>query len=269
MILKVRSSRLEYWGVGNVVQNTYDKAKVIDFNRKLVLTVFEPLYKGNDYKTAVNNTYALTIEDLINQKRIKQLPISTLSGDYINSTNGDLAPTPEAFFGDDFTVYRENPHYAWLCVDNNLETIEHPLQKLLNENESIFKGNTTTLYISQKNKYAVAMYGSFGNNSLVILSWDGEPVVIPVELKGELYRFRHHFTMSPSGKWVFFQTEKSGNYVLPIHKELPSMHLSPIKLDYSDNYIGKITWMTNPEGLIIYTEHKFHYWDLSKVGMGE
>ena len=72
---------VEYWGIGNVLMNKYHKAKVIDFEKMLVLTLFTPLYDDN-YEKPVNNTYALTIEDLANKKRVKQVPVSTLSGDY-------------------------------------------------------------------------------------------------------------------------------------------------------------------------------------------
>ena len=260
--LEKEKMSVEYWGVGDVLLNNYQKAKVIDSDKKLVLTVFDPLY-DEKYEHVINNTYVLTIEDLINKKRIKQIPISTLSGEYKSATNSDLGCIPDVFFGDDFTIYRENERYNWLCVDNSLNQIEHPLLKLLNDNGALFLNRTTSLVISQKNGYAVALYSSGKQNSLSVLAWNNQPSIIPVNLKTNILPSGYDYSMSPSGHWVFFETGKnSGNYLIYLDNKLPGCHLPPMRLDY-DGYVEKVTWITSPEGLVVYNDHAFHYWNLA------
>jgi len=250
---------VEYWGIGNVLMNKYHKAKVIDFEKMLVLTLFTPLYDDN-YEKPVNNTYALTIEDLANKKRVKQVPVSTLSGDY--KIEDFDASHPDVFFGDDFTIYRESARYDWLCVDNDLNPVEHPLVNTLKEKDNLFGKRFISLLISQKNGYAVAMYESARQNRLAVLSWIKDPSFVPVDIDSSAPLTDHNFTMSPSGSWVFFKANFGKNYLLYLNNKLPLYHAPVIRLDY-DGSFDMVTWMTTPEGLVIFNEGMLHYWDLS------
>ncbi|MBN1757522.1 MAG: hypothetical protein JW863_04355 [Chitinispirillaceae bacterium] len=274
-ILDIRGKKevCSYWGVGNVLNNYYEKSKVVDFERQLILTLFRPQY-DDSFKQVINNSYVLTIENLKDSARVKQIPVATLSGDYKTSTKGDLPSPPQLFFGSTFTVYRESPSYDWLCVDNNLEPIEHPLCTILNDDKALFFSETFFLFdmaICEPKKIAALIYRKERTARILLIAWDREQPVIPVpiEFKPPVAPVFNHFSLSPSGTWLYFEGETgvhdeySGSYLVYLDPTLPNIAFPPIKIDLAQS-AEHLTWMTVPEGLIVYTNKKFHYWDLSQ-----
>jgi hypothetical protein len=262
---------IDYWGVGEVLQNTYLKTKIIDNNGKKVLTIMVPFYNAT-YDSILNGTSSLTIEDLIQKKRVKSIPISTESGKYKEYDQTHFGTDPNFAFGPSFVIYRESWEYRWLAVNNELEYIEHPLKDTLNEYKEFFGTDLISLEIAPDQPYAIAI----GQKELgqphfaAIIQWNKAPAVMPVSLtllKDEDIDYSS-LLLSPSGRWAFFSTSRSRHFLLYIDPDLPGGCLPPFDLNVSglDN---KATWITKPEGFIMQTAEKMLYWDLSKFKVGE
>ena len=273
--IEKKKKMTSYWGVGNTMENTYAKAKVIDFRKQLVLTLFDPLYDA-DFKKIINSTCVLTIENVAENRRIKQLPVNTLSGRY--KIEDEIAPTPALFFGTTFTVYRESSSYDWLCVNNNLDPIEHPLCSILNDNKPLFYSETFLLLdmaICEQKKFAALIFRKEQKTRILIIAWDRkQPLIpVPIEFTPPVTPDFTNFTLSPSGEWLYFEgtsgvhEDYCGSYLVRLDPALPNIALPPIKIDLVDSP-QRLTWMTSPEGLIVYSEKAFHYWDLSKFDPG-
>lgn len=134
---KLKKIIIDYWGVGDALENQYAQTKLIDDKNKIVLSIFSPFY-DDKFDNIINNTYSLTLEDLINKKRIKSLPISTESGRFLTDKRSMFRSSPNFAFGPDYVVYRESAKYNWLCVNYSLEYIVCPLKDTLNSYKEYF-----------------------------------------------------------------------------------------------------------------------------------
>jgi hypothetical protein len=257
----------EYWGIGDVLQNTYQKTKLVDSQNKIVLTVFSPFYNEN-FTRIINNTSSLTLEDIVNKKRIKSIPITTESGGYtIKSRSFGMEPT--VTFGTNFVIYRENVKYKWLCVNCALEYIDHPLKDTLNAYTEFFGTDLISLEISPTQPYAAAIcQKAHKKHTPAIIQWNKAPAIMPVSipLEKEQDIEPSSLQLSPSGRWAYFYaTGYPGgrHYLLYIDTALPGGCLPPfdLKVESEDH---KATWITNPEGFVLWNGYKFIYWDLSK-----
>jgi hypothetical protein len=269
----------EYWGVGEVLQNTYQKTKLIDEQNKIVLTIFSPFY-NDSFTRILNNTSSLTLEDIVNKKRIKSIPINTESGNYKTQRRSNVGVEPTVAFGSNYVIYRENAGYKWLCVNNSLENIDHPLKDTLNAYNEDFGSPYVSLEISPTEPYAVAIcQKAHGNNFPAVIQWNKAPAVMPVAvtLGKEQYIENSSLQLSPSGRWAYFYiTGYPGvrHYLLYIDTSLPGGCLPPFDLqvkinDDDDGEIVRATWMTNPEGLVMKVKGKLLYWDLSKFNAND
>ena len=262
---------IDYWGVGAVLQNTYQKTKLIDEEGKKVITVFSPFY-NQDYSEILNGSSSLTIDDLKNKKRIKVIPITSESGDFKINDKSDFGRDPIVSFGPSFVIYRESWEYRWLAVNNELEYIEHPLKDTLNEYKEFFGTDLISLEIAPDQPYAIAIgqKGLGQPHFAAIIQCNKAPAVMPVPLtllKDEDIDYSS-LLLSPSGRWAFFSTSRSRHFLLYIDPDLPGGCLPPFDLKVSglDN---KATWITKPEGFIMQAGEKMRYWDLSKFKVGE
>jgi hypothetical protein len=117
-----------------------------------------------------------------------------------------------------------------------------------------------------------------GKQCVAMVQWEKTPAVIPVPLKLEKNEspYASSLQLSPSGKWACFYTSKSGQpkyYVMHVNTALPTGCLPPMALNIQVEVGCKATWVTNPEGLVIwdgnYHNGKLMYWDLSAVDLGK
>jgi hypothetical protein len=270
---ELKKEEIVYWGVGDVLENEYLKTKLIDTEKKIVLTAFCPLYDENYER--INYTWCLTHEDLINKKRIKSIPINTLSGAYKTNTRSDLSPNPDVFFGPDYVIYRESPEYPWLCVNNNLDSIDHLLKDALNQNTLFFATDFVSLEISSTMPYAVAVCKEplSGKRTVAMVQWNKAPAVMPIELKFSKNEEvdNKSLQLSPSGSWAYFTTfdrSERRHFLLYIDPDLPGGCLPPFELN-TTGFDNKATWITKPEGFVMQVGGKMFYWDLSKFKVGE
>ena len=271
---KTKKMEIEYLGLGNVIENLILKSWMIDDSKLHVLTVFNPLYDKN--AQFINHTYCLTIEDLLNQKRLKSLPINTESGDYKIRSKSEVFSYPDVFKAGNAIIYRESADYKWLAVDLSLNYIEHPLCSLLNDNKSVSPSRNFEMCIDEKAKFAVmASYnGTLKKDCINILNWQKEPHFTPVVYPSGSFAEPNYicFSMSPSGMWIFFTSNRKphgeDDYLLLIDDKLPGGYFPPLYLG-KDIDIRKVSWITNPEGLLIYTGEKFLYWNLDGFEVSE
>jgi hypothetical protein len=261
---------IDYWGVGKVLQNTYQKTKLINEESKKVITVFSPFY-NQDYSEILNGSSSLTIDDLKNKKRIKAIPISSESGDFKINDKSDFGRDPLVSFGPSYVIYRENHEYRWLAVNNDLEYIEHPLKDTLNEYKEYFGTDFVSMEISPDQPCAIAIgQREIGRSHFVaIIQWNKAPAIMPVGLslqQGEDIEY-NSLLLSPSGRWVYFNTTGgpvgSRHFLLYIDLSLPGGCLPPFELNV-ERYDNKATWITKPEGFVMQAGDKMLYWDLSK-----
>jgi hypothetical protein len=233
-----------------------------------VLAAFSPFYDEN-YKI-VNNTFSLVIEDLAKKKRLKSIPVCSISGQYKKQDRGFLSSPPDLAFGDTFTIYREQAGYPWLAVNNGLDPIDHPLQKILNDSPQYFKDSPFTFFISAAAKQALVITRppALKKNQLILIQWDKAPAIIPVPESATdgLLPNDYRFTLSPSGRWAYFpcgENAENAQYVMYLDPALPTGFLGPFYLGFSA-LIERATWVTNPEGLLLLCKGKLYYWDLSQ-----
>lgn len=266
--LKQQKEEIVYWGVGDALENQYEQTKLINEKNKIVLSVFSPFY-DDKFDKILNNTYSITLEDLINKKRIKSLPISTESGRHLTDKRSMFRSSPNFAFGPDYVVYRESAKYKWLCVNNSLEYIDHPLKDTLNIYKDYFATDYISLEISSTQPYAVAICKEAHKNHFpAIIQWHKAPAVMPVAVplgKDQDIEYAS-LQLSPSGRWAYFYTSGypgAKHYLLYIDTSLPGGCLPPfdIKVSSEDH---KATWVTTPEGFVMKVEGKLLYWDLSK-----
>jgi hypothetical protein len=74
--------------------------------------------------------------------------------------------------------------------------------------------------------------------------------------------------MSPSGKWAYFAIDGGDrlpdtHYLIYLDPALPSGFLPPFKL-LIEGEVDVASWMTTPEGLVLYKGNELLYYDLSK-----
>jgi hypothetical protein len=268
---KNKKHLIEYFGVGKILENDYLKTKVINEEEKIILTVFAPFYNSSfsDYN---NETFSLTLEDLINKKRVKAIPISSESGDFNLVDKSFFGRVPLVSFGPSCVIYRESWEYRWLAVNNDLDYIEHPLKDTLNEYKEFFGSDLVSLEIAPDQPYAIAI----GQKELgqphfaAIIQWNKAPAIMPVSLKLQKDEDIDYSSLllSPSGRWAFFSTSKSRYFLLYIDPDLPGGCLPPFELN-TTGFDNKATWITKPEGFIMQAGEKMLYWDLSKFKVGE
>jgi hypothetical protein len=264
---------ISYKPLGNMVENEFAKSKVINFANKIILTVFSPIY-DESYKNILNNTYLFTLEDLVNKKRIKSIPISIESGSYITDKRSDISIKPTVAFGPDYVIYRESNGYNWLCINNSLDSIDHPLKDTLNNYKEYFESDYVSLEISPTQPYAVAICQKIHKKyTPAIIQWNKAPAIMPVSipLEKEQNIEPASLQLSPSGRWAYFYTTGypgGKHFLLYIDTLLPGGCLPQfdLKVESEDN---KATWMTNPEGLVMKVGGKLMYWDLSKFNAND
>jgi hypothetical protein len=266
---KKKTKTISYKPAGNMVENEFIKTKIVDSKNKIILSIFSPFY-NDQFSKIINNTYSLTLEDLINKKRTKSIPISSESKNHLTDKRSCFRSAPNASFGTDFVIFRESEKYKWLCVNNSLEYIDHPLKDTLNNHIEFFGTNLISLEISPDQPYAVAIcQKSLGKNHFpAIIQWNKAPAVMPVAVPlGKDQEIEYSsLQLSPSGRWAYFNTSgdtAAHHYLMYIDTNLPGGCLPPFKLEIA-NSDPKATWITQPEGFILKVEGKLIYWDLSK-----
>lgn len=84
-------------------------------------------------------------------------------------------------------------------------------------------------------------------------------------------RAEKSLTLSPSGKWAHFNTSAQRHFLMYIDPNLPTAGLPPLLLSVETEIGCKFTWITLPEGFVLWNgnfeDEKLFYWDLSKVDM--
>ncbi|MBN1130693.1 MAG: hypothetical protein JXA71_17020 [Chitinispirillaceae bacterium] len=268
--LEKKTEEIVYWGMGIVTQNTYQKMKVFDEEKRIVLTVVSPLY-NDDFTEIVNNTSTITHDNLIDKKRVKQVPVCTESQEYKTNRRSDFNADPLVSFGSSFVIYRESHEYRWLSVNNELDYIDHPLRDTLNEYRDYFATDLVSLEIAPDRPHAVAIcHQGIGQRHFAsVIQWNKAPAVMPVPLtlqKNEDIEYSS-LLLSPSGTWAYFNTSGgpagSRHFLLYLDPDLPGGCLPPFELGVraSDS---KATWITTPEGFVMQVGEKMLYWDLSR-----
>jgi hypothetical protein len=183
-------------------------------------------------------------------------------------------PIP-VFFTPSATIYCENWESPWKAIDNDLNEISYPLAKILTENSKLVFPSTNSVLISDNFKQAIILATNriTEQQSLFLASWYHDPVLSPIPLASSAFQGRHPVaeksTLSPSGKWAYFKADgdnpsiPTGNFLIYLDPALPSGYLPPFYLGF-DGEIEAATWMTNPEGLVVFIDGRLFYWDLSQ-----
>jgi hypothetical protein len=232
---------------------------VADYDKKMALTLFQ--FFDLD-PTALKPNYAFTIEDIGNGKRIKEFQLEKPS---------TLIPV---LFTSKSAIFRENHQAPWKVLDANLSESSHPFANILNNNIKLTLPESKEAYISDVLKQAFIITTNIptGKNMLFLASWHHDPTLFPIPLTGPQFQGRsptaNKSTLSPSGKWAYFKADgdnpsiATGNFLIYLDPALPTGYLPPFYLGF-DGEIQAVTWMTNPEGLVIFIDNRLFYWDLS------
>jgi len=237
-----------------------DISKVIDRQNGIVLS----LYNYDDEE--MNSHYSFVIDDIANKKRLKEY-----------SLPGFDQGMP-AYFTPSFIVFRPDWNSRWKVLDNSLNETSYPLVDLLNRDlsDSVIAICNDNMFISEEEKHALIITYSkaFNKDMLYLARWYDDPEIIPIPIDsaataGErrLIKSPNCNTMSPSGKWVYFATNggehlEDTHYLVYLDPTLPNGFLPPFKLGIEGN-VEQASWMTTPEGLVLYKDDSLLYFDLS------
>jgi len=243
-----------------------EMSKVLDYKNGLVLSLF-------DYDDKRNRThYSFVIDDIINKKRLKDFPIPD-----------DHAFEFPVYFIPSSIIFRQNYKTPWQALDNDLNPTTHPLVDLLNKDpsNSVFAVLNDNMLVSEELKHAfIVSYNQvIKKDMLYLASWYGDPKIVPIvwDTAGlgprRLLTTPMRNTMSPSGKWFYFATKgewglPATHYIIYLDPKLPNGYLPPFKLDIEGD-VTCASWMTTPEGLVLYMSSKLWYFDLSHFDVGK
>jgi hypothetical protein len=241
-------------------------SKVLDYVNGLVLSKF------NYYDKQHESHYFFVIDDIVNKKRLKDFPIPE-----------DYAIEFPVYFTPSYIIYRHNYKTPWRALDNDLNPTTHPLVDLLNKDQSnsVFSVLNDNMLVSEEFKHAfIVSYNQVVKKDMLYLaSWYGDPKIVPIvwDTTGlgprRLLTMPMRNTMSPSGKWVYFATKgewgvPATHYIIYLDPKLPNGYLPPFKLDIEGD-VTCASWMTTPEGLVLYMSSKLLYFDLSHFDVGK
>jgi hypothetical protein len=241
-----------------------DKAKIVDEKKGFALSLFR--YDDEE----MHFHYQFVLDDIFNKKRLKELPIPP-----------HLSPLA-AFFTPSYIFYyyrTVDSISPWMALDNNLDTISHPLVSLLNSSfmDSLFFIEHEAMLVSEEQQHALilAKNRQTRQEAMYLAQWHDKPEIhkIPFDtaiIAGErsLLSDCSLNTMSPSGKWCFFKVDgyrqgiPDGYFLIYLDPAISTGSSQPISLNDIDN-IEYASWMTSPEGLVLYGKGKFLYYDLS------
>ncbi|MBN1127530.1 MAG: hypothetical protein JXA71_00985 [Chitinispirillaceae bacterium] len=242
-----------------------DKAKVINEKNGLILSIFR-----YDNESMLFH-HQFVIDDIFNKQRLKELPIPP-----------HLSPLA-AYFTPSYVFY----HYRtvdfsspWMALDNNLDTVSHPLVDLLNGAvaDSILLVRHDNMLVSEERKYALI----FSKNpkakreTIYLAEWHDTPCIREVAFDTAIIAGDKNLvtgcdlnTMSPSGKWCFFTVDgyrawiQDSYFLIYCDPEQPEGCSRPMPLAIQDD-IEYASWMTDPEGLVLFGKGRFLYYDLSR-----
>jgi hypothetical protein len=248
--------------MSRAIEGHFEISKIIKENHQILsLWYFSP-EEGEDK----SEKYFLTIDDVINRKRIKEIPI--LDPDY------DFP----VFFTPTHVIYHSNDSSPWKVIDNNLEETTHPIVDLLKkyEEDSVFFAFNKETFISENNEQSLIIsYNLIVKKDMLFLaSWNSEPKVQPIVIDSSLIGNRRlvnnsgNNTMSPSGHWVYFcaraeRFDPDRHFLIYLDPKLPNGCLLPMRLGLEGS-IGCAGWVTEPEGLVLYMNNQLLYYDLSR-----
>ena len=235
------------------------QSKMVDSKKMLAISDIDP--SADTDGLAYRGLHSLVLQDLLLNKTISRVIVGyTYKGE-----------TPPVFFASDVIIYkkdRENRDEPWKTLDNSLRPVEHQVGKILDEqckSQYIFD-----MAISAVHKCAVAScYDETAQRStLRFLSWQTNTVLeIPLHFHHVAQETR--LMLSPSEKWVCVTAcpddhERNCYFALIyLDPSLPDGFCKPIVFS-PKNDRDIITWMTEPEGLVIFSEGHLSWWDLSK-----
>jgi hypothetical protein len=254
---------LQYYGKlsRNDVTPTYYRAKIVNNERMLVIDLMTPSADSNGELNML--MYSLLLEDLKAKKTLKSVPITCPS----------MGETPPIFFAPDIIIYRndrEDSTELWKALDNTLTEVEHPLCKILNEH---FKSSYVwELSISSANRHALLQCSDPETRAVSFwhLSWLDSLKITQVPSTVPYNLDETHFSISPSGKWVHYigdpsieATENKSHVLTYMDPALPDGFL-PQFIVFTGKSQDCVTWMNDPEGLVIISEGVLFWWDLSK-----
>jgi hypothetical protein len=232
-------------------------SKVVDYQKGITLSVF--FHDDEDMEFH----YYFVLDDILNKKRLKEIPLPGFSNEL------------PVYFTPSYTIYRPGWHSQWRALDNDLNQTIHPLVDLLNKDTSsaVLAVLNDNMFVSEELRHALIItYNKTARKDMLFLArWYGIPEIVPVPMAindGErLMKSPNRNTMSPSGRWVYFavdggRTRKDTHYLVYLDPKLPSGFLAPFKLDFEGD-VDLASWVTVPEGLVLYRNGQLAYYDLS------
>jgi hypothetical protein len=236
------------------------RSKVLEYKNGIVLSEF---YYDDD---RMDFHFSFVIDDVIHKKRLKDFAIPN---DFTNEF--------PVYFTPSYIIFRYNYKTPWRALDNDLNPTTHPLVDLLNKDQSnsVFAVLNDNMLVSEELKHAfIVSYNQVVKKDMLYLaSWYGDPKVVPIAWdtaglgKRRLLTTPMRNTMSPSGKWAYFATKgewglPATHYIIYLDPALPNGYLPPFKLGIEGD-VTCASWMTKPEGLVLYMNSKLLYFDLS------
>ena len=240
-------------------QTQYFQGKITGSDRLLVIAEMQPSVGEEGVVDATLRS--LVYEDVRARKTLSKIVLEH-----------PLNEQPPVFFSKDVIIYRnkrKDISEPWKALDNTLSPVNHPLCTLLDREFRQFF--IWGMVMSDRHKHAV-VYSIDANTkmpAITYVSWQTNKAST-IDMPAGMFLGQKNLMISPSGKWVFFtatmdnENKRSLNHMLIcLDPALADGFLPPDIIAVGKNE-DRAAWMSEPEGLVIFSKGQVSLWDLSK-----
>jgi hypothetical protein len=240
-------------------QTQYFQGKITGSDRLLVIAEMQPSVGEEGVVDAT--LHSLVYEDVRARKTLSKIVLEH-----------PLNEQPPVFFSKDVIIYRnkrKDISEPWKALDNTLSPASHPLCALLDRELRQFL--VWGLVMSDQHKHAVvySIDAKTKMPAIMYVSWQTNKVS-NIDMPAGMFLGQKNLMMSPSGKWVFFtatidnENKRSLNHMLLyLDPALSNGYLPPRIIALGKNE-DRVAWVSEPEGLVIFSKGQVSLWDLPK-----
>jgi hypothetical protein len=235
------------------------KAVMVDNAHLLVVSLLSP--SPDSAGELDPGLFSIVLKDLAADRELKRVTVG-----YKLSTED-----PPVFFSPEVMIYKaDRSEYdrPWLSLDKSLNPVRHPLARMLDEH--LAKTYIFDMVISSRYQWALACCWDDAQEKyfLWLGSWKtGKSRRISFSFKD--ISIETKLMLSPSEKWVHFSPvvgdkPEDARHALVYVDSAGTSPLDPVVIANRES--GDIvTWMTDPEGLVVFSDRLNLFWASSKV----
>jgi hypothetical protein len=241
------------------LQTEYFQGKITSAERLLVIAEMQPSVGEEGIVDAT--LHSLVYDDVRVRKTLSKIVLEH-----------PLNEQPPVFFSNNVIIYRnkrKDISEPWKALDNTLSPVSHPLCALLDREFKQFF--ILGLLMSDRYKHAVVYTIDINTRmpAIMYVSWQTGKVST-VNVPAGMFLGQKNLMMSPSGKWAFYtatidnEGKRTLNHTLLYLDPVLADGFLPPRIIAAGKNEDRVAWMSEPEGLVIFSQGQASLWDLSK-----